>query len=348
MQPCRRSDSDRPGRRDPADGTRSTRWSGPRRSPCPSRGCRRRSAPRPSTPPPAPAAARRRRLRADLGGVLGRQRRPRRRAASPARGSSRCRAPANDDGEVEAVQPPARQRVVELADAVRLVIEQFVAFSVHGSSPPRAGLGRRPRRQSSRRAAALPACRASRSIAARRATSTTVKTSTNSTQRDHREDLDARRCVRSMSVYISVPPAVARRPAPPRRRRLGFDVGAEPLQVGDERDDLPVSARRSKPALASGRSATRVRLRLQVRLRLPLVAVGIRHAEPAQRDDLALGVRSYRASCRRATDSRHDRARRRRARLASCGRSARSRDTCRRRDAGPGPVRFEPHRNGWS
>ena len=51
-----------------------------------------------------------------------------RRAASAARGSSRGTTTANDDREVEAVQPPARQRVVELADAVGFVIEQLVAL----------------------------------------------------------------------------------------------------------------------------------------------------------------------------------------------------------------------------
>ena len=38
-----------------------------------------------------------------------------------------------DDGDVEAVEPPSRQRVVEFADAVRVVVEQLVARGFHRS-----------------------------------------------------------------------------------------------------------------------------------------------------------------------------------------------------------------------
>ena len=41
-----------------------------------------------------------------------------------------------DDREVEAPQPPARQRVVELANAVDLVTQQLVAFLVSHCPPP--------------------------------------------------------------------------------------------------------------------------------------------------------------------------------------------------------------------
>src|SRR5262245_49876460 len=70
------------------------------------------------------------------------------------------------------------------------------------------------------------------------------------------------------------------------RRRL--DVRAEPLQIGDERDDLAVG-RRVEPRLAQARRDA-LGLRAQVVGGAPLEALRIRHTEPAQCDHLALGV----------------------------------------------------------
>src|SRR5690606_26222273 len=98
-----------------------------------------------------------------------------------------------------------------------------------------------------------------------------------------------------------------------RVRRPGFDVGAEPLEVGDERDDLAVGfdlESGARPTAGDARG-----LLLERRAGFALEALRIGDAQPAERDDLALGVARVELALVQPRVGGHDRARRGRRRV---------------------------------
>src|SRR5690606_15647974 len=107
-----------------------------------------------------------------------------------------------DDREIEAIEPPSRQVVVELADAVGLVLEYLVAFPCHACLLPSSSAsaltgagGASPSGSAACRSSCVPSARTAH-------TSTTVNTTTNSTS-ENTGKIPTPAIPRRISVYIT-------------------------------------------------------------------------------------------------------------------------------------------------
>ncbi len=120
---------------------------------------------------------------------------------------------------------------------------------------------------------------------------------------------------------------------------------AELLEVGDERDDLAIGARRRRRCPSSP-SRSRCPAAMALSRISSLVIAGIGHAEPALDGDLGRERGEVGLLRDKPGIGRHVRVRRSGRADRACGGSARRSDTSRLSRARSGPVRLLPHWNG--